>query len=540
MKRHILYLLCLLVVFAGFSSCKKVESKSVDNTKTIVYKDGTTVTKTYKVVPPKDKKQPEKKAPKAKKAKKAKVEKPKHLFTCKAKQLLRKQLRDAKEDLYLVPVRIGYYECNDYEERLNLLKLAANKIITLQCDEIVTPAGSTYWVTVDLTLLGRWYKESPDKKLFPEDRITEEEAKLALLPKLDQDQWGIPSTDDQVPPQIVEAMRAFYAGLQAGNTYDQSLMDAKMQCALTLLNTLASYGVDKLEMNPFTRGAELTEEMVQNLTVLRMPRMENAYLVTVGETSFLYVIEADETNVTIVDLAYIAPNDLKSLNQTVCSLAGKITKEEILAAREAKRQRDEMEARMREAMARMPQPQQPAQPEDDIEMCETSGSLKMVEHQDPTLYELAKKAEHFEKVLLRAGKVKVVAVKDMKAEGNKKLTNVWAKVTCKLTGVNAMGRIYLGLKNGETDTQPVYFQYTEDDGWKVLDQEPAHMPKPCAQEAQMEQPAYMPQPAQEEEAAMPFEMTEYPDEPEDGEVEDNANLWGDLSSLLQLITFEGE
>lgn len=460
MKKHIFYALCLLVVVGSFSACKKVAQESVDNRKTTVYEDGTTVTKIYRVVPGEA---PQKEA-------EVKEESPKMFLACQAKRILRKQLEKENQRVHTASIRVGYYECNDYEERLNLYKLAANKLITLQCDEIVTEYGPTYWVTVDLTWRGWWLKENPDKKLFPEDRIDQEEAKAFLTPALDQDPWGIPSTDTVVSPIIVDAMKVFYGSLQAGHSYDQSLMDAKMVCAMSLLDSLSKYGVDKLGFNPFTRDAQLTKEAVHNLSVLRMPRMENAYLVTVGENSFVYVIEqSGDDDVAIVDLAYLAPADIKSLNQTVCSLAGKLTKEEILAAREAKRLRDEYEARMRVATATARLREEQAKPEDDFEMCATSGSLKMVQHDDPTLYELAKEAEHFEEVVLRAGVTRVTRIDDLKVTGNKKEAFASAKATFKLCRVNAVGRIYLDLTDGDKATLPVNFKYTRQDGWELDD-----------------------------------------------------------------------
>lgn len=458
MKKHLLYSLSLLLFVGSFSACKKVAQETINNTKTTVYEDGTTVTKVYRVVPGEA---PQESAD-------VKEESPKSFFACQAKRILRKQLQKEDQAIHTALVRVGYYECNNYEDRLNLYKLAANKLITLQCDEIVTEYGPTYWVTVDLTWRGWWLKEDPDKKLFPEDRIDPEVAKAFLNPALDQDPWGIPTTDTLVPPIIVDAMKVFYGSLQAGHSYDQSLMDAKMVCAMSLLDSLAHYGVNKLGANPFTRGAELTKEMVHNLSVLRMPRMENAYLVTVGENSFIYVIEqSGADDVAILDLAYLAPADIKSLNQTVCSLAGKLTKEEILAAREAKRQRDAYEARMRIAMATARMQEEMAKPEDDFEMCATSGSLKMVQHDDPTLYELAKEAEHFEDVHLRAGVTRVTRIDDLKVTGNKKEAYASAKATFKLCRVNAVGRIYLGLTNGDKATLPVNFKYTKQDGWEL-------------------------------------------------------------------------
>ena len=116
MKRSIYLVLSLLVLAGGFSSCKRVESVKKQTTKTIVYKDGTVEEKSYTLTPPE-----KKKAQQPKKAEEAKPEKAKYLSGLKAKRLLNEQLKKAEEKRLVAPVRIGYYECNDYAERLNLI-----------------------------------------------------------------------------------------------------------------------------------------------------------------------------------------------------------------------------------------------------------------------------------------------------------------------------------------------------------------------------------------------------------------------------------
>jgi cyanate lyase len=238
---------------------------------------------------------------------------------------------------------------------------------------------------------------------------------------------------------------------------------------MSLLDSLASYGVNKLNVNPFTRGVTLTKEMVEQISVLRMPRLQNAYLVMVGENNFLYVINA-ENEVIIEDLAYLAIEDMKSLDQTVCSLAGKLTKEEMIMAREMKRQRDAYEEQVRKAMAQMPQDKQQSESEknkEDFEMCATAGGLMPVEHDDPTLYELAKKAEHFEEVELLGAVIRISDIDELTTMGNKKEAYASAVATYKVARVNAVGRIYLGLTDGNTEEKTVGFIYTKKNGWEL-------------------------------------------------------------------------
>ena len=362
MKRNLIYVLSLMLIAGGFCACKRTVSVSEENSKTTVYKDGTVVTKSYSVKPGGNAQE---------------ISNPQELSERTAKRLLREKLQKTNSERLVAPVRIGYYECNDFGERMTLLKLAANKIINLKCDEIVTEQGSTYWVTVDLTWRGRWLKESPAKPEFPEDRITEEEAVARLFPVVDQDPWGVPTTDNNVPAEITEAIKAFYRGLQAGRNYNQSMMDADIICAMSLIDKLASYGVNKLDADPFTRGTQLTPELVDHIRVLRMPRLENAYLVSVGEHDFLYVISKDaNARVMIEDLAYLAPSELQSIDQTVCSLGGTITKEEIDDAREAKRMSDEWEAKLKELEDKYKQVEAAITEGEDAVICKTSGALR--------------------------------------------------------------------------------------------------------------------------------------------------------------------
>ena len=130
MKRSFIYVLGLLLVAGGFSACKRVESVQREESKITVYKDGSIEQKYYKLVPPdKDAEQAEE------------PESPKKLYKFIAKHLLRQQLKKADQHRLTAPIRIGYYECNSYAERLKLMKLAANNIIKMQCDEIVTESG---------------------------------------------------------------------------------------------------------------------------------------------------------------------------------------------------------------------------------------------------------------------------------------------------------------------------------------------------------------------------------------------------------------
>ncbi len=459
MKRTSSFVFALLIIAATFSSCKRVESvrKEKSETITTIYKDGSKEVKSYTLTPPEGQPQPPV-------VKDEKAEKPKRLTDFKARKLLREQLRKENRERLTASFRIGYFECNDYNERLNLLKLEANGIIKMHVDEIITPNGPTYWVTAKLTWKGKWLLEDPIQGEYPEDRISEAEAKQKLIPALDQDEWGIPSTDTLVPAPVKAAMKSFYAGMEAGQTYDKSLVNANMACAIHLLDSLKSYGVDMLGQNPFVRDVQLTPDVVADMTMHRMPRLLNAYVVTLDGRDFLYVLDTLH-QVMIEDIAYISPDELRNCNQTVCSLAGTLTQSQILSAREAKRQRDEWEARTRSNNLIAP-PAAPVPPKDEFEMCATDGALKPVVHTDPTLYEIARKAQRAQRVTLFAG-VRRVHVYDKELSGNKKEANATLTACYELRRVNAVGRIFLGIRNGEKKEQQVHFTYTRKDGWSL-------------------------------------------------------------------------
>lgn len=452
MKKSIIYVLCVMLSAGMFSACKRVASE--DRSETIVYKDGSKVTKSYRSTPPDGQ------------VEEPKEETPKKLFKFWAKRLLRKDLQKDNGHILVTNLKVGYYECNSYQERLNLYKLVANNLITLKCDEIVTKNGSTYWVTVELTPQGQKLIVSPDKKkLYPEDFITEEEAKSFLVPALDQDMWGVPSVDAEVPQEIVSALKNFYSGLQAGHTPNQSLLDANMKCALSLLDSMAYYDASLLDYNPFTRGMELTFEMVENLSVLRLPRIQDAYLVTIGENSFVYIIDHNN-GVYIDDVAYVKPTSTMNPNYTVCALAGTLTKWDLIRAREAKRERDARAKQYASLTQKIVAPApSPVKEEEDI--CQAVGGLQLVEHNEPTLYEIAKQNEHFEEVVLLAGVIKIAKLYDLEVTGNKKEAYAQGIAILKLAKVTAVGRIYENLEEGDTQEEEVSFVYTRKDGWKV-------------------------------------------------------------------------
>ena len=286
-------------------SCKKnVVSEEHNETVTYTYKDGSTITKSYSKTAPKGD------------IENYKDEKVPKLSTFKAKRLLKKDLKKLNCQL-TAKVRVGYYECNNYQERLTLYKLAVNNIIDLKCDEIKTDKGSTYWVTAELTSLGKNLIVNP-KKTFPEDMIKDSEAKAFLTPKLDQDQWGVPYIDSNVNPSVVNAMKSFYSSLAEGKSARQSLKSANISCALELIDTLNYFGVKKLKVDPFTRDMQITQEMVDQMVIQRLPRLQNAYMVTIGDNDFLYLIN-DEKDVNIEDVAYIIPSEKMAYDRTICS-----------------------------------------------------------------------------------------------------------------------------------------------------------------------------------------------------------------------------
>ena len=88
-----------------------------------------------------------------------------------------------------------------------------------------------------------------------------------------------------------------------------------------------------------------------------------------------------------------------------------------------------------------------------------------VERTAPTLYEVAKECEHSEAVSLLAGEYKFKKLSKIKDVKDAKVPTKTAVVTIERTNVSPIGRIYKGIKNGETKEYKVNFVY-EDEEWK--------------------------------------------------------------------------
>lgn len=455
----------LLIAFcmSGLPSCKKVMYETCSQESTTYYKDGSSITKIVMKTAPEDIATTEK----CENEKEAKMPK---LSKMMAKHLLTHQLKEMDGRILTQDIKLGYYECNDYQERLRLYKLQTNKLITMTCDEIVTPQGSTYWVNVELTFRGKMLVETPRKPKYPEDAIDMAAAQMFLNPTLDQDAWGVPTISYDVDSTIVSAMQSFYMGLLNGKTVSESMLSSNMRCALLLLDSLKSFDVDVLKGKClFCDSASLTEEAVAALSIVRVPRLENAYLVNLGECTILYGITCDEEGVVIEDVLVAEPQLDKVINPTICSIMGKYTEQDMISIRARKREADRRAAQWAKAMQKSKSAAKKEKKNvEHFEMCSiVNPGFTRVEHTDSTLYALAKARENSDIVQLRAAKVVVTNIKNLKVSKDDDDIIATGEATLGLRRVSAVGRIYKDLYPDFTTKKEFEFVRNEEEAWEL-------------------------------------------------------------------------
>lgn len=457
MKRITIFLILAVSLAGILSSCQR-KYVTEEKTRTIHYKDGSTMTKSYSQTAPDLSQTDTKKAPKPK------------LKACKAKRLVKAQLKENDQIVLTEPIAIGYYECNCAKERSKLYMLAANNIIKFSCDEIMHNGVPSYWVNVELTWKGRLLRVDSDKKQYPEDKIDWMAVENVLTPHLDQDDWGVPTYDSHVDSVVVKGMHAFYEALAAGQSIENSLLSADMLCAVKLLNVLREYDVEKIVPNPFYRTLSLTREMVADMQIMRLPRLADGYMVSLGGEDFLYAMQVVDNKLEIMDVVCATPNADEVLDPTVCSIAGAITEQEILQARESKLKNDEMREKMLQKQEEKKEQaiNKEEEEQEHFEMCTIGNTgIARIEHSDPTMYELAKQVEHKQVVKLRTGKWRLKKVRDIKVEecgDTYKATCVLVKC---MSRVSAVGRIYQNLEQGKIEKMSITFTYDEDEGWQL-------------------------------------------------------------------------
>ena len=402
-----------------------------------------------------------------------------------AKKAVIRQLEEQELDgKYYEDVRIGYYECNSKSEREKLYKLSVNDIIDFSCEEIMKTANDrTYWVRVELTKKGEKLLFKDNKKLYPEDKLTEEQLNQAVNRQTMINEYGELIFDTIVDESVRKMVVDFYKAYKDDKTYAiESYGTSDIIAASARINQYESYGGKVLSADPFTRGAEWNIDSCQ---VAKYNVYEDSYIVILGSEAFLFVIK-DADGVKMLDDVLLS-DPLKSrinVSNTFRSAAKNITKYQLAAAKQQKEMRERMSslygarsnssnasarstysARSSYARANVSRSQEPET--DDSFTQETKPGLVIIQREGETEYQKAKAQEKSETVRLYAYSVKVDCVDRISVQrGSNDEPVAEARLIMKVKDVNAVGRILSGKVEGEKITARIDFvRYS--DKWEV-------------------------------------------------------------------------
>ncbi len=392
------------------------------------------------------------------------------LWNFTAKRMVKAALKEKKviNSPVVVPVKLGYYECNDLQERENLYKAQVNGLLDVKYSEIKNKHEKpTYWVEVALTPKGKSLVVKDDKPVFPEDTINHEHMLAVLSPESGLNQYGEYTFDPNVDNDVIELIKSFYNAYIANknmaiNNYGtHDLIDAQQR-----INTAQELGVRRMQ-DPFLRGAVIDSSNVNDLYIDKWTSFVDLYVASIGEAQFCIVVKNADGVKKIDDVALNAPSYL-NVNKTLRCTAKGISARELHNALKAK-QNQRPAAAPKKAPAKAA-PVERDEPEPSLLFDEympyLQPGIELAEHAEPTPYQLAKQCEHIEIVNMLAGEYqfeKMSKLKNVKVGKNEAPVKT-AIVTIKRAKVSPLGRIFFNMKEGETDKFNVAFSY-KDEEW---------------------------------------------------------------------------
>lgn len=446
MNKKSLFLLIAAVAMIAMPSCKKPHGQWKKHT----------VTEEYEYVD-----QAQKEAP----AEKAKSPR---LWGFKAKWMVKDMLKEnalikAPES---VPVKIGYYECNCDQAREKLYKAQVNGLFDIAYSEIKNKDEKpTYWVDVNLTPKGKALVAKPKAPVYPEDTITHDYMVSIMTPETGMNQYGEYTFDPNVEEEIVKLIQNFYtAYIESPNAAIQQYGTSDLILAQQRIATAAGLGIDRLSNDPFVRQAQLDTTAINALQAAKWTSYVDLYIATIAGQPFCIVVKETDGAKKIDDIALAtAPQNLKK-NKTMRCTALDITARDMHNAQKALKNRPEPKKQAAHKAQSVEEEEEAPELLYDEYMPQLQPGIVEAEHATPTLYEVAKACEHAEEVNLLAGDYKFKKMSKIKDVKDAKLPTKTAVVTIERTNVSPIGRIYKGIKNGETKDYTVTFVY-EDEEW---------------------------------------------------------------------------
>ena len=373
----------------------------------------------------------------------------------------------------VVPVKVGYYECGSMAERENLYKLQVNGLLNVTYSELKNKYEKpTYWVDVQLTGKGKSLIVKEEVPVFPEDTINPEYMLLLVNPETGLNQYGEYTFDPNVAEDVTALIKNFYkAYIQGANAAINQYGTPDLIRAAERIEIANGLGIRRLSKDPFVRDNSINDEAIDAMTITKWTTYVDLYVVTINGVEYCVVIKVDNGQKKIDDVALNAPVFLVRNKTMRCTAAGISARElhNALRAQEAKAARL-MKAIPAKAKA-TPAAKAPKVPETVmLEFEEYNPNLApgivAVEHNEPTLYELAKAAENYEIFNLKAGTYAFKEMGKLKQDKQTKVPTYKAVVTIENTKVNALGRIFFKMTEGETKKLTAVFVYVDDE-WEV-------------------------------------------------------------------------
>ena len=297
MKKIALIVLSAVILFAA-PSCKKQSGKLLKHV----------VAEEYVYADPCDQEAaapaPEKEPAKEKEAKTPK------LWKCQAKSLVKNVLKEngVINTPRVVPVAVGYYECNCGDYRELLYKAQVNGLVDVAFSDIAKDCGElTYWVTASLTPKGKALIVENDDPIYPEDTITNWSV---LYPNSGLNKYGVYTYDANVDPAVNTLIHDFYkAYIMGADMAISSYGTNDLVMAQARINKAKELGVRKNIPNPFIHTANLDAAAVNAMDVYKWTTYEDLYLAVFDNVAFCLVVKEEGGIKKIDDIACTLQKD---------------------------------------------------------------------------------------------------------------------------------------------------------------------------------------------------------------------------------------
>ena len=450
MKKIALIVLSAVILFAA-PSCKKQQCKLVKHvvSEEYVYADPCGDGADIKV---------DLKADKAKKEAKLPT-----LWRCQAKYLVKGLLKDEKiiKTPRVVPLTVGYYECNEACKRELLYKAQVNGLIDADYTDIVNHDNLlTYWVEAALTPKGKALIIEDETPIFPEDTITEWGV---LFPESGKNKYGEYTCDSvNLSCDVTELIQKFYRTYIANkNEAILAFGTNDLIAAQERILKAKDLGVRKRVIDPFTRNYNFDLADVEALAIYKWTCYVDLYVVRIDGQQFCIVVKDQDGVKKIDDVALNTPAML-NIDNTMRYFALNITAREL---HDAQKYADINPSRPDQVAPVAPSVKNaPATPLlfDEYAPVLMPGIEKVVR---PTTipYDLAVASQYAESFNLLAFDKKFAKMGKLKTVKGAAVPTKKANIVIKTVKVSPLGRICYKAVEGATEEYVAFFQYLDEE-----------------------------------------------------------------------------